>query len=200
MIVATDVASRGLDIPGVDIVFHYRLPNEKVLLVVIMLVAVVFYFYCCWYFCYCLLIVVIWWLVLVVFVGVGCSYCWCVFSVVFVGRCRCFGCCWFLLLVVGWLSGVVVVALGVFKRSAPLIVDWFVNHGGVIDGQSMERASAITMPVCHTLHHFFYFCKYKRVSAENESDTENRGADRYLGKQCQSSFHFYSQPSLRPSL
>lgn len=29
MIVATDVAARGLDIPGVDIVFHYRLPNEK---------------------------------------------------------------------------------------------------------------------------------------------------------------------------
>lgn len=31
MIVATDVAARGLDIPGVDMVFHYRLPNEKVL-------------------------------------------------------------------------------------------------------------------------------------------------------------------------
>lgn len=30
MIVATDVAARGLDIPGVDMVFHYRLPNEKV--------------------------------------------------------------------------------------------------------------------------------------------------------------------------
>ncbi|CAM9467978.1 unnamed protein product, partial [Ectocarpus sp. 4 AP-2014] len=29
MIVATDVAARGLDIPGVDMVFHYRLPNEK---------------------------------------------------------------------------------------------------------------------------------------------------------------------------
>ena len=30
IIVATDVAARGLDIPGVDIVFHYRLPNEMV--------------------------------------------------------------------------------------------------------------------------------------------------------------------------
>lgn len=29
IIVATDVAARGLDIPGVDIVFHYRLPNEQ---------------------------------------------------------------------------------------------------------------------------------------------------------------------------
>eukprot|EP00903_Cladosiphon_okamuranus_P015453 g14271.t2 len=29
MIVATDVAARGLDIPGVDMVFHYRLPNDK---------------------------------------------------------------------------------------------------------------------------------------------------------------------------
>ena len=30
MIVATDVAARGLDIPGVDMVFHYRLPKDKV--------------------------------------------------------------------------------------------------------------------------------------------------------------------------
>eukprot|EP00904_Undaria_pinnatifida_P000984 jgi/Undpi1/10887/HiC_scaffold_3.g01413.m1 len=29
MIVATDVAARGLDIPGVDMVFHYRLPKDK---------------------------------------------------------------------------------------------------------------------------------------------------------------------------
>ncbi|CAM9532730.1 unnamed protein product, partial [Laminaria digitata] len=28
MIVATDVAARGLDIPGVDMVFHYRLPKD----------------------------------------------------------------------------------------------------------------------------------------------------------------------------
>ena len=30
MIVATDVAARGLDIPGVDMVFHYRLPKDNV--------------------------------------------------------------------------------------------------------------------------------------------------------------------------
>lgn len=29
IIVATDVAARGLDIPGVDMIFHYRLPNEQ---------------------------------------------------------------------------------------------------------------------------------------------------------------------------
>ncbi|CAM9751394.1 unnamed protein product, partial [Discosporangium mesarthrocarpum] len=29
VIIATDIAARGLDIPGVDLVFHYRLPQDK---------------------------------------------------------------------------------------------------------------------------------------------------------------------------